>query len=110
MAEKEALFHNSINDPYVVNYVWLYGDNMRAAPRAPPEMSPPHVVNVRGEDTYGGGSNGGFFTRGFSHPSQTSPISQTSPLSQFSPISPISPVSKIPSPSARLEKREDAVC
>ncbi|SBT33703.1 hypothetical protein POVWA2_018470 [Plasmodium ovale wallikeri] len=27
MENKEALFYNSVTDPYVVNYVWLYGDS-----------------------------------------------------------------------------------
>lgn len=25
MDEKYALFHNGVADPYVVNYIWLYG-------------------------------------------------------------------------------------
>ncbi|CXI35597.1 hypothetical protein PBNK65E_000164900 [Plasmodium berghei] len=28
MGNKEALFYNSVNDPYVVNYMWLYGNNI----------------------------------------------------------------------------------
>ncbi|SCM21509.1 hypothetical protein PCHCB_000173100 [Plasmodium chabaudi chabaudi] len=28
MGSKEALFYNSVNDPYVVNYMWLYGNNV----------------------------------------------------------------------------------
>ncbi|SBT71056.1 hypothetical protein PMLGA01_070030300 [Plasmodium malariae] len=28
MSDKEAIFYNSVTDPYVVNYIWLYGNNI----------------------------------------------------------------------------------
>ncbi|CAA9987556.1 conserved Plasmodium protein, unknown function [Plasmodium knowlesi strain H] len=94
MEEKEALFHNSINDPYVVNYVWLYGDNMRAQPWTPPEISSPHWDNNRGgnENIYSRSNNGEYLMR------------------EISQLSPSSNISKTPSSSPHLEKREDTLC
>ncbi|VWU51835.1 hypothetical protein HEP_00379300 [Hepatocystis sp. ex Piliocolobus tephrosceles] len=27
MTSKESIFYNGVTDPYVINYIWLYGDS-----------------------------------------------------------------------------------